>query len=141
MKNTVRAVFGVLTGFIVIFIGSIEIPGYVLPLIYGPYPEFGDPPFIRTFTDFWLSAAFTVLGGYLAALVAGVRPLLVALIASGLYFALSLSLYLNYELIGTESMRPYFMLLKVPVGGWIGGWLYKRYNKSLNMDAGSSSVS
>lgn len=67
MINTVRAVLGVIIGFVVIYVGSIEVPGHVLPLIFGPYSEMGDPPFIRTFTDFWLSAVFTVLGGYLAA--------------------------------------------------------------------------
>ena len=138
MLRATRVLAGVIVGFVAIYLGSIEIPGHVLPLVFGPYPEMGSPPFIRTLTDFFLSAALTVLGGYVAALVAGSWPLIVALTASALYLALSLLLYLSYGLTGSEWIWPFFMLLKVPLSGLLGGWIFARYNNSLNTDAGSA---
>ncbi len=117
-------------GFIIILFGSVKIPGIVLPALYGPYPIDGNVPFIREFTDFFLSIIFTVLGGYIAALIAPSKRIFIGTLSGFLYFCLSAYWYSGYGLVGSEWISPIFMLIKVPVGAFLGAFLCKKYNKA-----------
>lgn len=134
-----RYSLAILAGFIVIFLGSIYIPGIVLPALYGPYPTDGNIPFIRTFTDFWLSFVFTMLGGYLSALMSPSKPIWSGLAAGVAYFSLSAYWYSGYGLVGRELVSAIFMLLKVPVAAFLGAFLYKKYNKTYQQDVSEKS--
>lgn len=128
MMKYLKYFLAIVIGFIVICLGSVVIPGYLLPLFYGPYPFDGNVAFLRVFTDFWLSFFFTMLGGYLAALISPSRPIAFGLIVGLLYFILSAYWYSGYGLIGSQWVSPIFMLIKVPVAAYIGALLYKNYN-------------
>lgn len=132
MMKYLKYFLAVVVGFIVIYLGSVDIPGLLLPMLYGPYPTDGNVPFLRIFSDFWLSFVFTLLGGYLAALISPSRPLTFGLVAGLLYFSLSAYWYSGYGLVGSQWISPVFMLIKVPVAAYLGALLYKKYNKSIN---------
>lgn len=134
MIKYLRYPLALIIGFIIILIGSVDIPKIVLPALYGPYPVDGNIPVIRILTDFCISFVFTMLGGYLAALITPSKPILFGTISGILYFCLSAYWYSGYSLVGSEWVSPVFMLVKVPVAAYIGAFLYQKYNKSSQQD-------
>ncbi|MDP2562950.1 hypothetical protein [Psychrobium sp. 1_MG-2023] len=132
--NYLRDGFAIIIGFIIILKGSVVLPGTLLPMLFGPYPFDGNVPFSRVFTDFSLSFIVTVFGAYLAVVISASKKVWIGLVSGVAYFCLSAYWYSGYGLVGAEWISPAFMLIKVPVAAFIGGFVYQKYNKSLKQD-------
>lgn len=125
---------GMTVGFLVTLYGSVDITSAIQETIYGPYPFDGDVPVVRKITDLGFSFAFTVLGGYLAARIAPSHHVLAALIGGLAYFCLSAYWYSGYGLTLQQWIEASLTLIKVPVGAYLGGWLYQKYGRKVKAD-------
>jgi len=133
-----KFILALLIGFLIILAGSVIVPSFVLSLLFGPYPTDGNVSSTRYMIDFSISFLFTILGGYIAAKVATVKPLLVATLAGVMYFLQSAYWYSGYGLSGFEWIMPIMMLVKVPFGALLGGFIFLKYNKALMENNDSS---
>ncbi len=117
----------IFVGFVITLYGSLDLTSGLQNLIYGPYPLIGEVPFVRKVTDVGFSVMFTVLGGYTAAHIASGHFIRVALLGGLAYFCLSAYWYSEFNMPVSLWFWPAIMLIKVPVGAYLGGWLYQEY--------------
>jgi heme A synthase len=125
MPAWLQSILGIVAGFVVtaacVILGTLLAVSALLPKLESGKPGSPTPTYLAA--NILVSIAAAVLGGYVAAFIAGRLPLLHAGILAALFFVLGISSVVQGPQPGQPAWYPFAMLLIAPAGILIGGYL------------------